>query len=80
MEVFCGTLRGLGYGILPMVVSLIGACGLRILWIYTIFQNNHTLDVLFMSYPITWIITIIAHATSIVIVWKTKIKKNIYVS
>ena len=80
MEVFCGTLRGLGYGILPMVVSLIGACGLRILWIYTIFQNNHTLDVLFMSYPITWIITIIAHAISIVIVWKTKIKKNIFVS
>ena len=76
MEVFCGTLRGMGYGILPMIVSLIGACGLRILWIYTIFQSNHTLNTLFMSYPITWTITIIAHAISLLIIWKLNISKK----
>ena len=61
MDVFVGSIRGLGYSILPMIVSLIGACGLRIVWIYTIFKSYHTLDVLYLSYPVTWIITILAH-------------------
>ena len=73
MEVFCGIIRGLGYGILPMVVSLIGACGLRILWIFTIFQKMHTLNTLYMSYPITWTITIIAHAICLIFIWRKKI-------
>lgn len=61
MDVIVGTLRGLGYSMLPMIVSLIGACGLRILWIFTIFQCHHTLGMLYISYPITWIITFCAH-------------------
>ena len=61
MDVIVGTLRGLGYSMLPMIVSLIGACGLRILWIFTIFQYHHTLSMLYISYPITWIITFCAH-------------------
>ena len=75
MEVFCGVLRGLGYGIMPMIVSLIGACGFRIFWIYTIFQQHHTLRVLYWSYPISWILTITAHAICLLIVWNTKVKK-----
>lgn len=78
MEVFCGSLRGLGYGILPMIVSLIGACGLRILWISTVFQKHHTLEVLYMSYPVTWIITIMAHATCLFIIWNKKKKQNMF--
>ncbi|MCQ2520819.1 MAG: MATE family efflux transporter [Lachnospiraceae bacterium] len=68
MEVICGSLRAMGYGILPMVVSLIGACGLRVLWILTYFQSHHTLNVLYSSYPITWTITILAHLISFLIV------------
>lgn len=60
MEVLVGSLRGIGYSLLPMIVSVVGVCGLRILWIYTYFQTHHTLKVLYMSYPITWFITIIA--------------------
>ncbi|MCR4641311.1 MAG: MATE family efflux transporter [Lachnospiraceae bacterium] len=61
MEVVCGSLRGLGYGILPMIVSLLGACGLRIVWIYTYFQSHHTLEVLYLSYPISWAVTALVH-------------------
>lgn len=75
MEVFCGTLRGLGYGIMPMIVSLIGACGFRIVWIYTIFQKYHTLNTLYWSYPISWVLTITAHAICLLIVWNTVIKR-----
>lgn len=60
MDVMSGTLRGLGYSFVPMVVSLIGICGFRIVWIYTIFQKVHTLECLYMSYPVTWVITFAA--------------------
>lgn len=61
MDVTCGSIRGLGYSIVPTVVSLAGACGLRILWIFTIFAINRTLFCLYLSYPITWFVTFAAH-------------------
>lgn len=61
MDVVCGSVRGLGSSVVPTVVSLTGACGLRILWIYTIFAENRTLFCLYLSYPITWAITFSAH-------------------
>lgn len=57
MDVFVGSLRGLGYSVMPMIVSLLGACALRLVWIATIFQVIHTLDNLYISYPISWLIT-----------------------
>lgn len=61
MDVMVGALRGLGYAVMPMVVSLIGACGLRIVWIFTVFQKYHSLWVLYISYPITWALTAFVH-------------------
>lgn len=61
MDVMVGTLRGLGYSIMPMIVSLIGACAFRILWIATIFQWFHSLPCLFLSYPVSWALTLTAH-------------------
>lgn len=61
MDVMVGAMRGIGYSILPMIVSLIGACGLRIVWIYTVFAKFRTLDILFISYPVTWTITFLSH-------------------
>lgn len=63
MDVLVGVLRGIGYAVMPMVVSLIGACGLRLLWIATIFQipEFHTPQVIYVSYPITWIVTFSVH-------------------
>ena len=59
MDVSSGSLRGLGSSFTPMVISVLGICGIRIAWIYTVFQipRFHTIDVLFASYPISWVIT-----------------------
>ena len=61
MDVMVGSIRGMGYSIMPMLVSLTGACAFRIIWIFTIFQVEHTLDCLYISYPISWILTAGVH-------------------
>ena len=70
MDTACGSIRGLGYSIAPTIVSLTGACFLRIVWIYTIFQWDRTLPVLFLSYPVTWLITALAHTVCCIIVYR----------
>jgi len=77
MDVLVGVIRGLGYGILPMIVSLIGACGLRILWIFTIFQDYHKLEVLYCSYPVTWLITALAHLICFLIIRRKYPRKDL---
>lgn len=63
MDAIVGSIRGMGYGVTPTIVSMLGACGLRILWIATIFRipQYHTPEMLFLSYPVSWIITFLAH-------------------
>lgn len=61
MDVLSGALRGAGSTILPMVVSLLGACAFRIFWIYCILPFNRTLGMLYLSYPVSWIITAAVH-------------------
>ena len=70
MDVICGSLRGMGYSTAPMIVSIIGACGLRIVWILTVFRVYHTLTVLYISYPVTWFITASAHLVCYFIIKK----------
>jgi len=61
MDVIVGSLRGIGYSILPMFVSLTGACLFRVIWIYTVFARIHTLPCLYLSYPISWALTFSVH-------------------
>ncbi|WP_434311855.1 MATE family efflux transporter [Hominifimenecus sp. rT4P-3] len=61
MDTMVGAIRGMGFSVMPMIVSTIGACGLRILWIYTIFAAYPTLEVLFLSYPVSWTATTLVH-------------------
>lgn len=75
MDVLVGGLRGLGYSIVPMIVSVLGACGFRLLWIFTIFEHHHVLNILYISYPISWILTGAVHALCYVIVYK-KVKRK----
>lgn len=70
MDVFVGSLRGMGYSIIPMFVSLTGACLFRVVWIFTIFKMEHTLFSLYISYPITWILTLSAHGVCYLMVRK----------
>ena len=62
MEVGANTMRGMGYGVLPMVVSLAGACALRILWVKLVFPLSPTQQILYISYPISWGLTALAHS------------------
>ena len=78
MDAMTGMIRGLGYAILPMIVSLLGACVLRIIWILTVCQLPafHHVEFVYASYPVTWAITTTAHIICYVIITK-KIKKSI---
>ena len=60
MEVTTGAIRGMGNSTVPMIITLIGACGMRIAWIYTVFRSWHTAFILYISYPISWTITFAA--------------------
>ena len=74
MDVMVGIIRGLGYSVLPMIVSLLGACAFRIVWLYTIFKWKHTLEILYLSYATSWLLTIAGHAVCFSLIWK-KLKK-----
>lgn len=75
MDVIVGSIRGMGAAIAPMVVSLLGVCVFRVIWIYTVFQWSRTLDTLYISYPVSWGMTAIAHLICFFIVRKQLIKK-----
>jgi len=70
MDTLVGALRGIGYSLFPMCVSLMGACVFRIVWIYTVFQKYHTLESLFISYIISWVLTGGAHLITYLILRK----------
>lgn len=70
MEVVAGSVRGMGYSVLPMIVSFVGACLFRIIWIFTIFRWQHTLFSLYISYPISWLLTICAHLCCYMVIRK----------
>ena len=61
MDVMVGQLRGIGYSVMPMIVSLAGACLLRIVWILTVFSQDHSLTILYLSYPVSWFVTFAIH-------------------
>lgn len=75
MDTMVGQLRGIGYSIMPMIVSLTGACLLRIVWIMTIFQvpQFHTLQLLYVSYPISWFTTFAVHMICYLIVRRKRL-------
>ena len=75
MDVMVGALRGIGQSVVPMVTSLIGACALRLVWIATVFRLHRTTGMLYISYPISWIITLIAHIIFFIYFYK-KIPKE----
>lgn len=74
MDVFVGSLRSMGYSVMPMLVSLTGACLFRIVWIFTIFATNRSLFVLYFSYPVSWALTATAHLICYMIVRKKVFK------
>lgn len=63
MDVMVGALRGLGYSVMPMIVSLLGACVFRMVWIAVLFRSEtfHTIETIYYTYPISWTLTLSVH-------------------
>ena len=78
MEISTGALRGMGVSVAPMLISVLGICGIRILWIYTIFQipEYHTVECLYFSYIVSWIVTFLAQTVVFCIEYKRNTRVN----
>ena len=75
MDLFPGAMRGMGYSTVPMILSVIGTVGIRVFWIFCIFPFHHSLDVLFISYPLSWTVTVIMQIICYILV-RNKVKKR----
>lgn len=75
-DIFVSSLKGFGYSLVPMFMSILGVVGVRLIWIYTVFAANPTLETLYVSYPISWIITGIVQGISFSVIYR-KLKKAI---
>ena len=76
MDCMVGALRGLGYSVMPMIVSLLGVCAFRMVWIFGFFKIDqfHMIDTVYLAYPISWIFTFIVHTICYLVV-RRKINK-----
>ena len=74
MDMIPGSMRGVGYSAVPMILSIIGTVGTRLVWIYGVFPEHRSLYVLFMSSPVSWGLTIVMQAICLVFV-RSKIRK-----
>ena len=75
MDVMVGTLRGVGYSVMPMIVSLTGACIFRVVWILTVFAAHRSLDILYVSYPISWALTFGVHLLCYTFIARKKLNR-----
>ena len=76
MDVFSGSLRGMGASLGPTLICLVGVCGIRITWIFTYFQSHHTMGTLFFSYPMSWTITVLAQLIFFLWLWRKLVRKK----
>ncbi len=78
MDVTTGSLRGMGASLVPMLISVLGVCGFRVLWIGTIFQMEgfHTLECLYLSYTVSWIMTFAAQLVAFFFVYRKRVRED----
>ena len=70
MDVMVGALRGIGRSVMPMLVTLTGVCVFRVIWIFTYFATHRSLEVLYVSYPISWAVTFLVHTCCFIFVYR----------
>ena len=70
MTVSC--IRALGYSIAPMLISMFCICGVRIMWVFTYFAAHHTLESLYIAYPLSWTVATVFHVSLLLYIWKKK--------
>ncbi|MDO4519089.1 MAG: MATE family efflux transporter [Eubacteriales bacterium] len=76
MDLFPGALRGMGHAAVPMILSVIGTVGVRIIWIFGFFPHHRTLSFLFISYPASWCVTIVMQVICYFFVRKKVYQQN----
>ena len=78
MQVATGALRGLGASLAPMLMSVLGVCGMRLVWIFTVFRDPrfHSLETLFISYPISWLFTFAVELIAFFIVYRRWVNRS----
>ncbi len=78
MDVMVGILRGIGYSVMPMIVSLVGACGTRLVWIATVFQieRYHKVETVYISYTFSWLLTFAVHFICFLIIYRKAVPKD----
>lgn len=76
MDVLCGVIRGMGSIVTPMMVSLLGACGFRILWVFTVFARFRSMEVLLLSYAVSWFLTALAHLICYTVIKRRKMARD----
>ena len=69
MDVMTGALLGIGYSLLPMIVSILGACAFRLFWVFTVFAAYPTLPCLMLSYPVSWLLTFSVLLVIFLVLW-----------
>ena len=79
MDVSTGSLRGMGASVVPMLISVLGVCGIRVGWNLTIFQipQFHTLECLYISYPISWVVTFLAQSIAFLTIFKKRRQQDL---
>ena len=75
METIVGVLRGFGRSVLPMIVSLLGSCVFRVIWIFTVFEVYQEFWIIFVSYPASWAITTATHFICFRLIYKKEKQK-----
>ncbi len=74
MEISTGVLRGSGHSISAMIISIVGVCGIRIVWIYTVFQVYHSFGMLYLCYTVSWAPVIVANFIAFYFIYKKNLK------
>lgn len=75
MDVFANTIRGTGHSVAPMLVTALGVVGIRLGWLFFVFPSNRTLEMLYYSYPVSWIVTSLVHAVCFVSIYRKLLKR-----
>lgn len=78
MDVITGAIRGMGSSLTPMIITVLGVCGMRVLWIYTVFQipKYHTLESLYVSYPISWAASFLVQLGAFLVLYRKTLQKE----
>ena len=77
MDCLANVIRGMGHSFVPMIITLVGVCGFRVIWIFSVFRMErfHSCETIYYSYPISWIVALVFLAISLAVLFR-RISKN----